>query len=187
MMYRKSLSSNQEAMMEAENRIKPEPASDLRTVLGGLLFCVMGILALSAGARGIGILFIGVGVIFGALVLSAYLDSRSALDTLRRSPMTSQATILDRQVKVEKDRYGEREWRTYWVVFRFDAGEGQVTLRARVSKLLYDSAEPGTVVAVRYAAANPRIALIEGEEGYRLSDHGQRNGAYGEANQRKIQ
>jgi hypothetical protein len=154
-------------MIEAENRIKPAPASDLRTVLGGVLFCVMGILALSAGARGIAVLFIGVGVIFGALVLSAYLDSRRALHTLRQSPMTSQATILDRQVKVEKDRYGGREWRTYWVVFRFDAIDGQVTLWARVPHSLYDRADPGTMVHVCYAAANPRIALLKGEDGYR--------------------
>jgi hypothetical protein len=177
-------------MMEAENRIKPAPASDLRGVLGGVLFCVMGILALSAGARGIAVLFIGLGVIFGALVLSAYLGSRRTLNTFRQSPMTAQATILDRHVKVEKDRYGEREWRTYWVVFRFDASEGQVTLGARVSKPLYDSAEPGTAVAVRYAAANPRLALLEGEEGYRQAlefTEGAQKPVRGETDQEKIQ
>lgn len=153
--------------MEAKNRIKPEPASDLRTVLGGVLFFAMGILALSAGGRGIAVLFIGVGVVIGALGLSAYLDSRRTFNAFRHAPMTAQATILDRQVKVEKDRYGEREWRTYGVVFRFDAGEGQVTLRARVPQSLYDRADLGTMIHVCYAAANPRIALLEGEEGYR--------------------
>jgi hypothetical protein len=173
--------------MEVKSRTKPERTFGLRGVLGAVLFCAMGVLALLSGARGVAVLFIGIGVVFGALGLSAYLDSRRTFNAFRHAPMTAQATILDRHVKVEKDRYGEREWRTYWVVFRFDAGEGQVALRAMVSKPLYDSAEPGTVVAVRYAAANPRIALLEGEEGCRLSDHGQRNGAYGEADQAKIQ
>jgi hypothetical protein len=155
--------------MEIKDRIKPAP--DLRAALGAVLFCVMGILALRYGgsdavARIFAIIFIGTGVAFGALGLSVYLDSRRGLNALRRSPVTSRATILDRQVELSRDRYWEREWHTYWVVVQFYAGEAQVTLRARVSKPFYDSLSPGATVAVRYAAADPRIALLEGEDAY---------------------
>jgi len=157
--------------MEAKYRIKPDPTFDLPLISGVVLFCAMGIFVLLSDSSVIAVvfavLFIGIGVMIGVFALSGYLASRSALNTFRHSPMTSQATILDRQVQVSKDRYSEREYRTYWVVFRFDAGEEQVTLKARVSRFFYGSVGPGTTVTVRYAATNPCIALLEGEDGYR--------------------
>jgi len=39
-------------------------------------------------------------------------------------------------------------------------------LKAKVGQPLYESVNPGDVVGVRYAAHNPCIALLEGEEGF---------------------
>jgi hypothetical protein len=157
--------------MAVQDRIKPRPGSGLSTVLGGVLFCVMGILALRYGGPGgvtrvFALIFIAAGVVFGALGLSVYVGSRRSLGALRRSAVTSRATVVDRQVEVSKDRYGEREWHRCWVFFQFYASEGQVTLKARVSESFYDRVEPGATVGVRYAAADPRVAVLEGEDEY---------------------
>ena len=111
-------------------------------------------------------LFCGIVVAFWALGLHAARESRRNLDAFHHAPVTTQATILDREVKRSKDRYEEREWCTYWVVFGFDVRGRQVPLRARVSRPLHECLEPGTRISVRYAAADPRIALLEGEDGY---------------------
>jgi hypothetical protein len=79
--------------------------------------------------------------------------------------MIGRATIFERQEKVWEDEYRE-EWHGYWVFFQFDTNEGQITLKARVSKSFYESVKPGVTLAVRYNATDPCIALLEGEYGF---------------------
>jgi hypothetical protein len=63
-------------------------------------------------------------------------------------------------VVLERDQDDQR----YTITVRFDADGKQVTLKARVSGELYGRLEQGQTLTIWYAKADPRIALVEGEE-----------------------
>jgi len=139
-------------------RIMPEEAGTLEKWLVMIGIAIAFILAGLYGGLGtaIAVMVIGVGVFFGAMV---YLKNKYG-----QLSGQSQAKILERQVEIKEDNFGER-WNVYWVVIQFGTGEGQLTLRAQVTKSIYESVESGATLGVRYHTTDPRIALLEGEWG----------------------
>lgn len=142
--------------MKTDVRITPEEAGTLEKWLVMIGIAIAFILAGLYGglATAIAVMVIGIGVFFGAMV---YLKNRYS-----QLSEQSQAKILERQIEIKEDDFGEK-WNAYWVVIQFKTDEGQLTLRAQVTKSIYESVEPGTTLGVRYNATDPRIALLEGE------------------------
>ena len=50
-----------------------------------------------------------------------------------------------------------------YVIVQFESSSGQVTLRADISKKVFDLISSKELVKIRYADTNPRIALLESE------------------------
>jgi hypothetical protein len=143
--------------VKTDVRITPEEAGTLERWLVMIGIAIAFILACLYGglATAIAVMVIGVGVFFRAMV---YLTNRYS-----QLSEQSQAIILERRVEIKKDDFGEK-WNVYWVVIQFKTDEGQLTLRAQVTKSIYESVEPGATLGMRYNARDPRIALFEGEE-----------------------
>ncbi len=75
--------------------------------------------------------------------------------------------MVDRLKKVKgDDDYGPKY--KYFVTVRFEADEPEtgtrvIALTARVAHHIWKGMKRGDTVGIRYAAEDPRIALIEGE------------------------
>jgi hypothetical protein len=99
---------------------------------------------------------------------------RSSQNVFRRSSTTTQVMILSRHTEThtwEPENGGTVTRTTYYAIFHFDAvrpgrAVEQVTLKAKVSKKLYDRLLTGTKLTVRYASEDPCVALFEGELGF---------------------
>ena len=50
----------------------------------------------------------------------------------------------------------------YWLIFQFDTADRQVTLRAQISKSLFNNKPIGSSLEIRYLPQDPRIVQIEG-------------------------
>jgi len=163
--------------VEAQKRIYPELRITHRTmfarILGigfalfGLGMLIWGVTHLMGTDLDAALLLLGAGFIYGG-ASAAGLDPGEWLMAIahRRawhsSQATTQAEIVKCTARRHKDSYGDISY-TYWIVLRFDCSRGETVLKARVSKAQYDRLEEASTVTVRYAARNPRIALLEGE------------------------
>lgn len=114
------------------------------------------------------LLFLGVGAIWG---YGGYGLIRAAREAHRKRAefMAGNVTVEGRVVQrieqkiTSSDPYAGAD-RTEWVVLvQFPTDSGEMSLAAKVSKRLYRSLAPDQVIRVRYATADPTMALLEGE------------------------
>jgi hypothetical protein len=87
---------------------------------------------------------------------------RSASNVFRRSSETATGKVVRKRIEERKDSYGHKHYK-YFLTFRFDTGSRHMVLEAKVAKRIYDSFNTGSKVKVRYATADPAVALLEGE------------------------
>jgi hypothetical protein len=90
-------------------------------------------------------------------MVAVWREKEEAKHVFEEAHTTTEARILDRDFKETHDIW------YYYVTIQFDADGKQMTLSASVSEELYDKAEQGKTLTTRYADANPRIVLFEGE------------------------
>ena len=81
----------------------------------------------------------------------------------RTGSTVTQGLVIDRFPDPQLDANGQVACEVYYLVVRFEAGSGQMVLQARVGEPLYAASWRGQMLSVRYAHADPRIALLEGE------------------------
>jgi hypothetical protein len=112
-------------------------------------------------------LHFGWGVFLTVLILlivfaNDYLNPRSTLSKFLESHEQVTATVVTRRFKEHSDSYGDSSY-TYFLTVGFDHAGTPVELEARVNKKVYNMHREGSQLKVRYAAGNPRIALMQGE------------------------
>ncbi len=115
-----------------------------------------GVGALLGGVLGLVIVSTGLGCLVGAV------QGLKATAILRKASTPSRAVVLHRYSEEHQNEDGK--YCTYHLVLQFQACARPVTVRATVPQHVYNAAQEGQSVNVRYANADPRIALIE-EEG----------------------
>jgi hypothetical protein len=106
----------------------------------------------------IGLLFIGLGV----KQIWDGVQGAAAMRRLRDAIGSTQATVIDRYTEQHEDNYGNTYY-TYHVVVQFDANRRSVTLKAKVSKQVYETARQDGTLALSYADADPHIFLLAEE------------------------
>jgi hypothetical protein len=137
--------------------------STLLWILAGMFFLGLGILSWRESS---GWIFVLLGVVIIALALRSWLAPSSARGMLRRATKET-VGMVDRLQKVKgDDDYGPKY--KYFVTVRFEADEPEtgtrvIALTARVARHIWKGMEIGGTVGIRYAAEDPRIALIGGE------------------------
>lgn len=96
--------------------------------------------------------------------------SRFRYDTqeeFEKESIETKAKVVDRFYEVIPGRgYEEDDHITCYVIIKFDTESGQITLRADLlgkHEKIFNETSPADSVKVRYAATNPRIALLDGE------------------------
>jgi hypothetical protein len=88
-------------------------------------------------------------------------DNR-ARRTFWEDSMVTTATCLARHLGEYEDEYGRTSY-SYYVTVWFQAGQEDVLLEAPVDKNTYDTIDRGQTLPIRYANADPRIALLGNE------------------------
>jgi hypothetical protein len=88
-----------------------------------------------------------------------------AMSVLRKASTSTEAAVLDRQCTTTVSEPGG-VFCSYHLVVQFRVWGSPLALEATVSRKVYDAIEGEQSVNVRYADADPRIVLIEGEDGF---------------------
>ena len=106
----------------------------------------------------------GVGVV--ALALWKWRSATVNREVLLRSMKETWGTVEDLRKEKHKGEYGTSY--TYCVTVRFEADDAEMctrvmVLKAQVSNRVWKGLRSGEFVGIRYAAEDPRIALIRGE------------------------
>ncbi len=143
------------------------PMQIILIVLGSI-FLFSGILLLfvpkTVAPNFLDTLFIILGLLFLPTILRRSIDYRK----FQRSSLVTSATVVGKDFKIDRDPDGPDQ-KMYFLVVQFEAlglesSENQVTLRAKVKEQLYLSSMTGSTVMLEYAAKDPRIAQLEGEQ-----------------------
>jgi hypothetical protein len=115
-----------------------------------------------------GLFFVCAGLACMCVGLACVVDAVTglwAMRVLRNGSTVTGAAVMDSHFEAHDSGDGGRFY-TYHLVVQFPAGGRGLGLRATVSQKVYNVSRTGRPVMVRYAHANPRIALIEGEDGF---------------------
>ena len=106
----------------------------------------------------------------GPYVISESLRAGRTRRLFDQAFTTAEAQIIDHYIVEHEsvDPEGFTHTTTaYLVAFVFsvqsDAGEEKITLQTNVGKQFFDTVQEGQMLTVRYANADPRIVLLEGE------------------------
>jgi GrpB-like predicted nucleotidyltransferase (UPF0157 family) len=103
--------------------------------------------------------FLAVGV---WLVIEGTKRNDRAVRTLWEDSTATTATCLARHLGEYEDEYGRTSY-SYYVTVRYQAGQEDVLLEAPVDKNTYDTLHLRRTLPIRYANADPRIALLGNE------------------------
>ena len=153
-------------------RIKPAKGWEtFKAVSSGLVliaFSVVWTIVWVISAEGL-LAFLGfAGLLFiyhGVKMIIDAARSEKAMRVLERGFTTIEATVLDRFIKERYDEHRNESY-TYHIAVQFNAAGKQVALAAQVGKAVYSAREQDQTLAIRYADADPRIILIQGEAGF---------------------
>jgi hypothetical protein len=88
--------------------------------------------------------------------------ARSPSNIFRRACGTTVAEVISKRREEHKDSYGKIYYKHFLTV-EFDTESRHMGLEAEVSKRIYSRYATGSKLKVRYATADPAVALLEGE------------------------
>lgn len=162
--------------MEVPKRKKPLASrGHLLYLLVGLLLFFVPIVYINVEGEGTLFAYLLCSPIWvGGMVLSgtafySFFSKESDLNRFRRSATSSNGTIIKRYIIRKAYNPEEPPSELHMVVFQFrarlDTSETkQYMLEAQITENLYARLTPDSEILVHYAAEDPRIAYLEGEE-----------------------
>jgi hypothetical protein len=141
------------------------------SISGGIILLGIGIAGLSGiiswfNPAYLNLVLILAGVVLVACALWTWLAPWSARNVFLRSMKETVGTVEDLDKKEYRGEYG-KEYR-YFVTVLLEAddanmGTRMITLKVQVAHSSWKGMKRGDTVGIRYAAEDPRLALIEGE------------------------
>ena len=151
---------------------KPGLGVFLLPLFGIVLLVAIGIITMSdqGGFWPFCLIALPPGVAFVAWGLWRWRSATTNRDLLLRSMKETVGTVGDLRKEEHESDYGGTSY-TYHSTVCFEAEDAEdaeegtrvIALEARVSEDIFESLRWGEAVGIRYAAEDPRIALIEGE------------------------
>jgi hypothetical protein len=165
-----------ETYKEREYICRLKPIRPPTTILGkffglflsasGLLLCIISIV--NSNNMTLSLTFFLSGAFFFGIGIYSFLYSMSghiAMNLLKAGKSVTNAEVLGRYTEEYDagDNYGGVSV-SYYIDIRFNAGEKQYVIKARVDKDIYEKAERGNLLQVTYAISDPRILIFENEQ-----------------------